>query len=736
LVSSEEGVTPAITDGASTFTDNNTTQVVQVTQNGTGKAVNATSTTGNTVEAESTGTSGTNFTLLGINRSTGGRALFGFASATTGNTIAAAGRADSTAGIGFFGQALATSGQTVGVQAEVRSASGIAGVFANTAGGPLLEGRSQGQVVFSVDGSANLTALGAFGAGGLATSGAGARFMWIPSKAAIRAGRVNGAQWDLVNIGDDSVALGLNSTASGAQATVGGGDTNVASGSHATVGGGAGNTASGSHDTVGGGVINTASGGFSTVGGGFQNSASGAESTIGGGQQNSTHALASFATVPGGIDNLAQGSRSFAAGNRAKANHNGAFVWGDSTNADVASTAANQVTFRATGGFRVVMGATPTEIFNLTSTAGASPNLVAGLANSVTSGVKGATISGGGDTAQTNQVTDDFGTVSGGVDNQAGDDGGTTSDKTGATVGGGSTNTASGSLATVGGGTSNTASGSNATVGGGAGNIASGSSATVGGGFFNTSRGTSATVAGGTNNFAGCTGTEILQPCVGLPIALDATVPGGNANHALGSYSFAAGRRAKARHAGSFVWADSTSADFASTAADQFLIRASGNVGINTASPADTLHVNGNVRLQSVNDLSGTCILNCPSDARLKKNIESVGPVLERLAKLEPVRFDWRTEEYPELHLGSARHTGLVAQQVQEALPELAGVRQDGFKTVKYHELPVLLLQAIKEQQAQIRALQAELETVKARLKKSGAVEIAFAGEAGGESPR
>jgi hypothetical protein len=160
LVLTEEGVTPAIVDGASTFTDNNTTQVVQVTQNGTGKGLKALSTTGNTVEAESTGTSGTNFTLLGINRSTGGRALFGFASATSGATIAAAGRADSPLGIGFFGQALSTTGPTVGVQAEVRSANGIAGLFANTAGGTLLLGKSAGTEVFSVDGNGNVTAGG------------------------------------------------------------------------------------------------------------------------------------------------------------------------------------------------------------------------------------------------------------------------------------------------------------------------------------------------------------------------------------------------------------------------------------------------------------------------------------------------------------------------------------------------------------------------------------------------
>ena len=80
-----------------------------------------------------------------------------------------------------------------------------------------------------------------------------------------------------------------------------------------------------------------------------------------------------------------------------------------------------------------------------------------------------------------------------------------------------------------------------------------------------------------------------------------ATIPGG-ANCAIGDnadYAFAAGRRAKANHQGSFVWADSTSADFASTTNDQFLIRASGGVGIGTTSPDEMLHVSGNVKATS-----------------------------------------------------------------------------------------------------------------------------------------
>jgi hypothetical protein len=68
-------------------------------------------------------------------------------------------------------------------------------------------------------------------------------------------------------------------------------------------------------------------------------------------------------------------------------------------------------------------------------------------------------------------------------------------------------------------------------------------------------------------------------------------IPGGTDNEAAGTFSFAAGRRAKALHSGVFVWADQTDADFSSTASDQFLIRASGGVGVGTASPNGALHI-------------------------------------------------------------------------------------------------------------------------------------------------
>jgi hypothetical protein len=86
----------------------------------------------------------------------------------------------------------------------------------------------------------------------------------------------------------------------------------------------------------------------------------------------------------------------------------------------------------------------------------------------------------------------------------------------------------------------------------------------------------------------------------------DGSIASGLASTALGKQtvasemaSFAAGNQANAVHSGSFVWADSQDFRFFSQKEDQFLIRAAGGVGINTAFPSDSLDVNGTVRATS-----------------------------------------------------------------------------------------------------------------------------------------
>jgi hypothetical protein len=234
-----------------------------------------------------------------------------------------------------------------------------------------------------------------------------------------------------------------------------------------------------------------------------------------------------------------------------------------------------------------------------------SPNIIGGASvNVVTPAVVGGTIAGGGDAAldpnmnpRPNIVTDDFGSIGGGRGNQAGDAEGTRSDAIAARVGGGEDNTASGSFSTVGGGQQNftdslwstvgggiinTATATASTVAGGATNRATGDHSAVGGGFANDATSAAATVAGGFHNVASGGRSTIAGGSGNAASGSFSTVAGGRDNTASASDSFAAGRQAKATHQGSFVWADSTEANFASQGPDQFLIRAAGGARLVT----------------------------------------------------------------------------------------------------------------------------------------------------------
>lgn len=121
-------------------------------------------------------------------------------------------------------------------------------------------------------------------------SGAGTRMMWYPDKAAFRAGMVQGTQWNKENIGNLSVAMGVNSIASGVASTALGnstatGDFSVAMGTGNASGGasvamGLASIASG-NNSLSMGYYSIASGAISTAIG-FYTNASGDHSTASG----------------------------------------------------------------------------------------------------------------------------------------------------------------------------------------------------------------------------------------------------------------------------------------------------------------------------------------------------------------------------------------------------------------------------------------------------------------------
>lgn len=149
----------------------------------------------------------------------------------------------------------------------------------------------------------------------------------------------------------------------------------------------------------------------------------------------------------------------------------------------------------------------------------------------------------------------------------------------------------------------------------------------------------------------------------------------------------------------------------------KFLISSTGDIGIGTSTPAAKLQVFGNIRVGTTGTngcvqafdgsvLGGTC----SSDRRLKQHIEPFGPVLDKVTRLQPVSYEWRAGEYPEYQFGSSRISGLIAQDVEQVFPGMVAEDDHGFKAVNYSQLPMLLLQAVRELKAENDTLRAALD--------------------------
>jgi hypothetical protein len=99
---------------------------------------------------------------------------------------------------------------------------------------------------------------------------------------------------------------------------------------------------------------------------------------------------------------------------------------------------------------------------------------------------------------------------------------------------------------------------------------------------------------------------------------------------------------------------------------------------------------------------------NSTSDINLKENIKQVESASELVSKLEGVHFSWKE---------TGKETiGVIAQQIEEHLPQLVQTG-DTHKTVNYNGLIGVLIEAVKEQGAQIASLQGELNELKVKCK-------------------
>ena len=128
-----------------------------------------------------------------------------------------------------------------------------------------------------------------------------------------------------------------------------------------------------------------------------------------------------------------------------------------------------------------------------------------------------------------------------------------------------------------------------------------------------------------------------------------------------------------------------------------------GGVITGDVSIGQTLNVVGNTLVQGTISAFGDVIADSSSDARLKDNSTAIESPLEKVCKINGVSFNWNDKQ--SAYEVGKKDIGVIAQEVEEVLPELVTTRDNGYKAVRYEKIVALLIEAVKEQQTQINNL-------------------------------
>ena len=124
-----------------------------------------------------------------------------------------------------------------------------------------------------------------------------------------------------------------------------------------------------------------------------------------------------------------------------------------------------------------------------------------------------------------------------------------------------------------------------------------------------------------------------------------------------------------------------------------------------TSKTTGALIVDGGVGVAKTLNVGEDIVAYASSDERLKDNIETIENPLEKLSQISGNTFDWN-EEKQDIYKG--RDYGVIAQEIEQVMPELVDTRDNGYKAVKYEKLVPLLIESIKELQKEIEELKSK----------------------------
>lgn len=114
-----------------------------------------------------------------------------------------------------------------------------------------------------------------------------------------------------------------------------------------------------------------------------------------------------------------------------------------------------------------------------------------------------------------------------------------------------------------------------------------------------------------------------------------------------------------------------------------------------------TLSVTGDI------DATGDITAYASSDERLKDNITPISNPIDKVKAIGGYTYNWNGLQ--DKHILGTQDVGVIAQEIEDVLPELVATRESGYKAVRYEKIVALLIEAIKDQQSQIDDLKSRL---------------------------
>jgi hypothetical protein len=130
------------------------------------------------------------------------------------------------------------------------------------------------------------------------------------------------------------------------------------------------------------------------------------------------------------------------------------------------------------------------------------------------------------------------------------------------------------------------------------------------------------------------------------------------------------------------------------------------NSTASTSKTTGALIVTGGIGTSGDVFAGGDVVAYASSDRRLKDNIQPIQNPLQKINQIGGYSFEWNADKQ-DIYRG--KDYGVIAQEIEEILPELVENRENGYKAVKYDKLISLLIEGIKDLSKQVEVLQQKI---------------------------